>query len=405
MNSKNILGILVSLLLPNCIFAQSLKGTMLTGKVQEEQFGRTVKISADGNTLAIAAPLNSETGDRNGRITMYKFDGYNWQMMGNEILPGAKDFRYGEMMELSEDGQKIIIASPFGGVSFYGFDGKGWTKSPQAIHLENQNDQIQSISITPDAGKMAVSFDCQKHRTVCIKLFNFDGKQWLQDGVDLIPYPDEKIYGLALSLSANGKLLVVGNYSKDTKELKNAGEVIFYSKEGNQWKRNNKSFFGDAANAHLGSAVAVAKNGNLTIAAANSIDLNRNTGFVETYKMNDNTWVKQTDPLKPEKQNSYFGHSISISADGNTMALSMPYLAYGKPGYVKVYRNKSLGWQEIAMITDADGVEKTSPANNTVGWSIALSSDGKTLVIGFPHNDENGDMSGKVIVYDLTNLK
>jgi hypothetical protein len=168
--------------------------------------------------------------------------------------------------------------------------------------------------------------------------------------------------------------------------------------------RKNRSFFGDAPNTTLGSAVAVAKE--LVIASSNSIDLlDRNTGFVETYESNGGTWVKQIKSLRPERQNSYFGHAIAMSADGNIMALSMPYLGYGKPGYVQIYKKTTTSWKEIARINDVDGIEITSSPNNSTGWSIALSADGNTLAIGFPHNDENGDMSGKVLVFDLTNLK
>jgi hypothetical protein len=404
MKKKTCFSFLIAIMFPVSISAQSQKGTMLTGNTQNEQFGRNVKISTDGTVLAVGAPLNSEHGDQDGRIAVYKFDGNNWQMMGNEIWPGATDFRYGEIMELSGNGEKLVAASPFGGISFYTFDGRDWVRSSQVIHLENKNDQVNSISITPNAQKIAVAFDCEKHRTACIKIFNFEGEQWTQDGPDLIPCPNEKIYTLALSLSPDGQLLVVGNYSKDTKLLKNAGEVVFYTKEGNQWERNNKTFLGEALSANLGSGVAASKNGGIVIAASNSIDLlDRNTGFVETYEMDTNGWTKKNKTLKPDKQNSYFGHSISLSADGTVMALSMPYLGFGKPGFVKIYKNALSGWKETAVIYDANGIETTSSPNNSTGWSIALSSDGKTLAVGFPHNDENGDMSGKVVVYDLTN--
>lgn len=175
-------------------------------------------------------------------------------------------------------------------------------------------------------------------------------------------------------------------------------------KEENQWKQNAKSFIGNAPDAHLGSAVQVANNGNWVIAAGNSIDL-LNAGFIETYEIIYNTWIKKLNPLKPDRQNGYFGHAISLSADGNRMALSMPYQGFSKPGYVKVYKRTLSDWKEILKIIDVDGIETTSLPNNSTGWSIALSSDGNTLAIGFPHNDENGDMSGKVVVYDLTNLK
>jgi hypothetical protein len=402
---KKIIFFLSIVLTQLSLSAQLLKGKMLVGKVPKEQFGRNVKLSSDGNILAVAAPFNSDYGDKNGRIAVYKFSNSNWQMLGDEILAGDDDFEYGEMMALSADGQKLVAASPFGGTSIYSFNGANWILA-QTIFPENDNDMINAISITPDAGKIAVAHECTKHRAVCVKLFYFDGKQWGQDGIDLIPYPGERVYRLSLSFSADGNQLVVGNYSKDTRQYKDAGEVIIYAKENNQWKQQTQKFNGELFRASLGSEVILSNNSNTIIASSASIDmLELSTGFVETYQLSGTEWVKQSPTLKPPKHNSYFGHAVSLSGDGTILALSTPYIGFGKPGYVRVYKNKSGTWQEIAMITDADGVEKTSPANNTVGWSIALSSDGKTLAIGFPHNDENGDMAGKVMVYDLSELK
>jgi hypothetical protein len=402
---KTTFFFLVILLTQITLHAQSPKGKMLVGKVPNEQFGRNIKISADGNVLAVAAPLNRKQQEKKGRIEVYKYNSPDWQLMGKEILPGEDDFRYGETMELSADGKKLFVASLFKTISIYTFDGANWIKSAQTIQLESDGDQIESIAITHDAGKIAVMYESEKHRTACIKLFDFDGNQWIQDGIDLIPYPGERVYRLSLSFSADGNQLIAGNYSKDTRQYKDAGEVIIYAKEGNQWKLQAQKFNGESFRAHLGTEVIMSNNGTTIIASSASIDiLELNAGFVETYQLSGAEWVKQSPTLKPPKHNSYFGHAVSLSADGTILAISTPYIGFAKPGYVKVYNTKSGKWKEITMITDVDGVEKTSPANNTVGWSIALSSDGKTLAIGFPHNDENGDMAGKVMVYDLSVL-
>jgi hypothetical protein len=126
---------------------------------------------------------------------------------------------------------------------------------------------------------------------------------------------------------------------------------------------------------------------------------------VETYRMQEGKWVKLQPTLRPEKPHSYFGCAISISASGDWLAISMPYTGFGKPGLVRLYSLNMDQWKEMAIFRDIDGVETTRPANNTTGWSIALSADGTTLAIGFPHNDENGELSGKVMVYNLTSLQ
>ncbi len=378
---------------------------MLTGHSLEEQFGRNLKISADGSVLAVAAPLNSQSGDTKGRIGIYQFKDASWQLLGQEILPGKQDFRYGEVMELSADGTKLLVASPFQTVYLYSFNGQAWVKSGQVMQLEDANDLITSIAITPDATRIAIAHECNQHKTICIKFFSLDGNQWLPDSDELTPYPTDYIYIPSLSLSADGNTVVIGHHNKDSRQYRKAGEVTFFKREAGQWKQQATKFTGNTLRSHLGTGVELSKNGTTLVASSSNIDiLELNAGFVETYTLSGSDWTNQLPVLKPSQHNSYFGHSVSLSADGTVLAISAPYVGFAKPGYVKVFSRKPKGWKEIASITDTHGIEVTKPANNTTGWSIALSSDGKTLAIGFPHNDESGDMSGKVLVYDLTPL-
>ncbi|WP_290790816.1 hypothetical protein [Flavihumibacter sp. UBA7668] len=390
------------LLLSLSIEAQIQKGLVLLGKVPGEQFGRNIKLSADGTVLAVAAPFNSEYGDKLGRIEVYKFDGNNWSRMGKEILAGPGDFNYGEHMELSKDGRILVVGAPFQSVNIYTFSNDSWVKSVKSIQLEKENDMLQAITMSSDMQHIAVAFESSAYKRCCIRIFKQKEEQWIQEGNDIIPAPLQKIYGLSLSLSKEGNLLAIGNYSKDTMRMRNAGEVLFYKKEGDQWIQQKGRIMGEAQDTNLGNGVVLSDLGTRIVVSSNSLDLfHRNTGFVETYEFSGSAWKRKSPAIRPAKPNSYFGHAIALSGDGSLLALSTPYLGFGKPGYVKVYRVADSGWVELASIIDRDGVETTSSPNNSTGWSIAISSTGNTLAIGFPHNDENGDMSGKVVVYDF----
>ncbi len=394
--------ILLQLLFSLEMEAQIQKGMVLIGKVPGEQFGRNIKLSADGTVLAVAAPFNSEYGDKLGRIEVYKLDGNNWSRMGKEILAGPGDFNYGEHMELSKDGRILVVGAPFQSINIYSFSNDSWVKSDKSIQLENENDMLRAVTMSSDMQRIAVAFESSAYKKCCIKIFKVKEEQWIQEGDAIFPAPLQRIHGLSLSLSKDGNLLAVGNYSKDTMRMRNTGEVIFYKKEDNKWIQQKDRIVGEAQDANLGNGVVLSDLGTIIVVSSNSMDLfQRNTGFVETYEFFGSAWRRKSSALRPSTPNSYFGHAISLSGDGSLLALSTPYLGYGKPGYVKVYQRADSGWKEVASIIDKDGVEKTSSPNNSTGWSIAISSDGRTLAIGFPHNDENGDMSGKVVVYNL----
>lgn len=252
-----------------------------------------------------------------------------------------------------------------------------------------------------------MTYDNSKLYSNCIKIFKHDTNGWMQEGTTILPESSKKSFGNAISLSSEGNFIVVGNSFANSNGLKYNGEITIYKLIYNNWVKTESSFTGRLAEDSLGSSLVVSNDGKTIIASSNDSDdiLNKNAGYVEIYELINNNWVKNKQIIKPEMQNPFFGHSLALSHDGNVLALSLPYLGFKKPGYVKVYKKTNNNWLEFATITDVNGVETTSFPNNSTGWSIDISSDGKTLAIGFPHNDENGDMSGKVIVYDLNNLE
>ena len=402
-----LLTTFLTLVFTNNLLAQRLKGEILLGKTVEEQFGRNVNLSNDGNTMAIAAPLNSDFSDKNGRITVYKYLNNKWEQIGSDIFPSGNGYKFGEIMELSSDGNTLIVGSPFQKINFYTFNGTVWGKLNENIILENKFDQIEAISITNDLKKIAVTYENSKLYSNCVKIFKHDISGWVQEGTTIFPENSKESFGNSISLNSDGNIIVIGNSYANSNGIKSSGEITMYKLVNNNWTKIENKFSGKLEGANYGKNVIISSDSKTIVASSNSSTdfLNKNAGYVATYEMNNDNWVNKNNTLKPEMQNPFFGHSLALSDDGNVLALSLPYLGFKKPGYVKVYKKANNNWVELTTITDVNGVETTSFPNNSTGWSIDISSDGKTLAVGFPHNDENGDMSGKVVVYDLNNLE
>ena len=385
--------------------AQHIKGPTLIGALPGEQFGRNLKLSADGNTLAVAAPFNSAQGEKKGRIVVYRYQGgpsgdSQWQVLGKELLAGETDFHFGEIMELSADGKKLVVASPFQTVTVYEFDGADWRKRGPAFALENRNDMVASLSINEDATTIAIVYKSLTRGGNFLAVRHYNGQAWVPHGKEIAL--GGGTYGNSICLAAGGDTIVFANYAKSTARYKRAGEISTYIKVNDDWQLQENPLTGNRNDAILGSGLAVSADGTRLVASSSSFSLtDAVAGWVETYEAHSGGWKKDQPTLRPERQNSSFGHSIALSSDGSVLAVSMPYNGYAKPGFVKVYRRSGSGWKEAATFTDTNGVETTFPANNSTGWCIDLSADGHTLAIGFPHNDEHGELSGKVVVYDL----
>ena len=63
---------------------------------------------------------------------------------------------------------------------------------------------------------------------------------------------------------------------------------------------------------------------------------------------------------------------------------------------VLCYENTGGSWSQIGQDIDGEAADDYS------GHSVSLSSDGNTVAIGAPYNDGNGSNSGHVRIYENT---
>ena len=91
-----------------------------------------------------------------------------------------------------------------------------------------------------------------------------------------------------------------------------------------------------------------------------------------------------------------FGRSVSSSSNSNIIAIGSPNRGLSgaaSSGHVRVYENISGVWTQIDQ--DINGEAEY----DRFGTSVSLSSNGNILAIGAPGNDGNGESSGHVRVY------
>lgn len=108
-------------------------------------------------------------------------------------------------------------------------------------------------------------------------------------------------------------------------------------------------------------------------------------------------WKQLGQDIDAEAAHDRFGHSVSISSDGETIAIGA-FTNKGNgtnAGHVRVFKLISGVWTQLG--SDIDGEE----AGDNSGWSVSLNSDGSTVAIGARQNDGNGIVSGHVRIYKL----
>jgi hypothetical protein len=302
--------------------------------------GNAIAISADGNTMAVGAPhessaargINGDAGDNSlfasGAVYVFVRRNGAWaqQAYVKASNAGQSDL-FGMNVALSADGNTLVVAAPWESSAATGING-------------NQNDDS-----LPQAGAVYV--------------FTRSGESWSQQAYvkpsntgrraanenDLLADGDQ--FGFSITLSGDGNTMAVGATTEDSAAT---------------------GINGDASN-----------------------DAAQSAGAVYVFSRNGNNWTQQAY-LKGSntEQGDLFGYHVSLSADGNTLAVA-GYDEDGPgrgvnvdqgnggngSGAIYVFTRTGGNWQQEAYLKGS-----RSEGNDALGFSLAISGDGNTIVGG-----------------------
>jgi FG-GAP repeat len=310
--------------------------------------GHGVALSADGTTLAVAAPYESSgakgiNGNQNDNSVyasgaVYVFVQRNgvWSQQAyiKASNPGI-NYKFGHHVSLSGDGNTLAVSSIGEASGAKGING-------------DQNDKSIPLS-------------------GAVYVFTRTGTTWSQQayikasntgelGSEDLP-PEGDLFGFSINLSTDGNTLAVGAIGEDS----NAAGV-----NGNQ---NNNSAPGS------GAVYIFTRNGSIWAQQA---------------------YIKAANPVAA----TMFGYSVGLSADGNTMAatsydegsstrtINGPYDRERRgSGAIYVFTRTGNSWAQTAFL-------KASNAEfmDSLGYSMAISQDGNTIAGGAA--DEDCEMPG-----------
>jgi hypothetical protein len=151
-------------------------------------------------------------------------------------------------------------------------------------------------------------------------------------------------------------------------------------------------------NSWVVESVAVDQTGNTIVLGGRIVEGGTGTRYVYVFVKSGSTWVEQTK-FTLAAAGSQFGQSVSLSYDGNTLAVGAPYSTTEptNPGRVYIYTRSGTTWTAVTNFG-------TGAAADTFGWDLELNSDGTSLVVGAPNRDISGTTNrGGFYVYRRIN--
>ena len=212
---------------------------------------------------------------------------------------------------------------------------------------------------------------------------------WIQKGNDII-HNTNSINNI--DLSSDGNSIVVG-FPMYEQWGNNVGLVEVYSYQNNSWNLKGQSIFGNSSGC-IGNSVSISGDGN-TIALGDpgcSWPNYNQQGNVKIYKWNGNSWILNWG-FNGIGSDDNLGKSIDLSFDGNTIIIGS--LNGGNVGGVaKIYQWTGSSWiQKGTTLPDLFGW-------NTFGYTAGISNNGNRVAIGMPGFYSGNANTGRVILYE-----
>lgn len=393
-------------------FSQTQIGNDIDGEAAEDYCGSSVALSADGSVVAIVSagttPVFPNNVDDPGHVQVYQNDGDLWTQIGDDInAEAAGDLRYGKVA-LSADGNVVAIGVPKntgnvqdgGHVMVYQNNAGNWTQVGADIEGENAGDfSGWSVSLSADGSVVAIGApgnDGNGEESGQVRVYENVGDIWIQAGGDINGEAPGDESGKSVSLSANGRIVAIGA-PRNSGNGVFAGQVRVYENIAGMWTQVGSDIDGEAGGDFSGHSVSLSSNGNMVAIGAPFNEGNDSfAGHVRVYENNSNTWTQVGSDIDGQEVMDESGWSVSLSADGNTIAIGAPM--HNDNGTVQVYQNIAGNW--IQAGSDIDG----EADGDFSGWSVSMSGDGAKVAIGAPHNNATGFENGHVRVYDLSTV-
>lgn len=220
--------------------------------------------------------------------------------------------------------------------------------------------------------------------------------QWIQVANDIDGEVINDQSGTSVALNAEGNIIAIGAPFNDNNGAA-SGQVRIFENQSDNWVQIGAAINGSASPNRSGFSVSISNDGN--IVAIGSPDTNGSgfdSGEVRVFENIAGNWTQIGDEINGEATFDNSGYSVSLSGDGAIVAigaLDNGGAAGSNTGHVRVYENIAGSWEQIG--DDIDGEE----AEDKSGFSVSLSEDGTIVAIGAPFNDGTASSSGHVRVY------
>jgi len=305
----------------------------------------------------------------------------NWVQLGQDIDGEAADGRFGSSVSLSADGLTLAVGawhndgtngSNSGHVCVFKFDSNtgSWTQIGNDIDGEVVGDLFgMSVSLLADGTALAVGAKCN----------DGNGKSsWVQIGINIKSKSVIDWFGSSVSLSVDGAILAVGVAHNDGNGIDSGHICVFkFDSTTGSWPQLGDDIDGEVAGDEFGRLVSLSADGTkLAIGVWHNDGNGSNSGHVRIHGFRAEAgWTQIGNDTDGEVAGDQFGWSISLLVDGTVVAVRANKndgTNGENSGHVRVCHlgTDASDWKQVGQDVDGEAAE------DAFGWQVSLSADG-----------------------------
>lgn len=400
-------------------------GSPLSGLLSGDQFGTGVSLDAAGTTIAVGAWGGDYNNKQNVGITrVYTWNGTSWSLKGSAIYGDEAFYLSGGHVSLSDNGNILAIGADYawysnvstntfydhaGQVKIFAWNGSAWIQRGNTIWGESaENYSGWSCSLNGN-GEVIVIGGYGNTGTWPqtgapfaghFRVFTWNGTTWVQRGNTIIGETQYDYKGYSVDINQAGDVIVVSIPFDDNPVGVDAGTVRVYYWNGTAWIQRGADIYGEASTDVSGVRVGIDNSGNTIIIGAYNNDGNgTNSGHARVYSWNGTSWVKKGSDVDGEAALDGSGIGVSISGDGNIIAIGAwqnDSSGLTDSGHVRVYSWNGTSWIQRGI--DLDG----TVASAGFGYKVTLNYDGSVVAgsaIGYDQFPSSSSYRGYVQSY------
>ncbi len=354
--------------------------------------------SEKGDVIFVGATGYSSTM---GAVYVYRWSGTSWNESKLTPSDGVASDIFGFSIACTPDGSTVAITSLRKPATYiYRWNGSSWDETilscpPGSVG----NDFGVCASISADGTKLAVGsykFNTSSDIRGAVYFYQYNGSTWNRS---IITPPETELdifFGFSVAISKDGSTMIVGAPRMNDGALTNCGAVYVYKWTGSAWNFSTKIMASDRVTGdQFGRMVSVSSDGLIFAVGMRTTfaTINNNQGAVYIFKWDGAAWGETRLDASDGLGGDRYGFTLALSDDGNSLVVGA-FNRDSRRGKSYLYRYNGLSWSEI-ILSASDGAASTN-----YGYQVSISGDGSTVVVGTPYNDIGSNArQGSIYIY------